>query len=528
MTETPKKIVIKPALRMHRLFAGRDTAHGVFRPGKQKKNERNKVKGGQATELGPATPLLWEKHLRGEEGLGVFMLRLDGMVRFGAIDVDIYSLDHAPLARKIAKAKLPLVVCRSKSGGAHLYLFGKEDLPAGLVRKKLAEWAVLLDLYGLKQRKEDKVEFFPHKSQLAGENDFGKYLNMPYFKENGGERWGVAPGGRVMPTLAFLDYAEKLSVTVKELEEFKSEVDSTLVDGPPCLQTLCGAGPIGEFRNNVLLNLGVYLRQRFPDDWKEKLEEYNRKLIDPPLPAKEIVALTKSVGKAEYNYTCKQEPIEKRCNSTVCITRKYGVRAKAEDNGHYEGFTLNLGQLTKFDTIPPTWELEVNGKVINLTTDQWTTYRLFRKAVLEYRNIYPPQLTDKAWFAIIQDKMSSLETAAAPDDAGEPGRVRWYLEQYCLNNKTRTRDELKDNRAWWDEENGHIYFRLHPLLEFLHNHRVFIQPREITSFFRAWGFLHGQYNIKGVCVQWWKLPEFKTQTEPDEIPRPGRDNVSMS
>jgi hypothetical protein len=45
-------------------------------------------------------------------------------VRWGCIDIDSYAgFDHQKLINKIKQFKLPLVVCRSKSGGAHVFLF---------------------------------------------------------------------------------------------------------------------------------------------------------------------------------------------------------------------------------------------------------------------------------------------------------------------------------------------------------------------------------------------------------------------
>ena len=55
------------------------------------------------------------------------------------IDVDTYPLDYGVIVSKIRNLKLPLVMCRSKSGGAHIFLFTKEPVPAKLIREKLNE-----------------------------------------------------------------------------------------------------------------------------------------------------------------------------------------------------------------------------------------------------------------------------------------------------------------------------------------------------------------------------------------------------
>ena len=71
-------------------------------------------------------PEHYAEHLAGKLGLGLVPVRRDGTCRFAAIDIDIDSIDHPALLQKVLARKLPLTVCRSKSGGAHLYLFMKE------------------------------------------------------------------------------------------------------------------------------------------------------------------------------------------------------------------------------------------------------------------------------------------------------------------------------------------------------------------------------------------------------------------
>ncbi len=66
-------------------------------------------------------------------GLGIIPLKQNNKVRYCAIDIDVvhptnplrHSLEE--LEQLIIKFELPLLVCRSKSGGIHLYCFFKED-----------------------------------------------------------------------------------------------------------------------------------------------------------------------------------------------------------------------------------------------------------------------------------------------------------------------------------------------------------------------------------------------------------------
>ena len=70
----------------------------------------------------PLTVTLSNHTLMVQRVLVLFLWR-QNECKWGALDVDVYDLDHQTLRQKIQKLKLPLVHCGSKSGGAHLFLF---------------------------------------------------------------------------------------------------------------------------------------------------------------------------------------------------------------------------------------------------------------------------------------------------------------------------------------------------------------------------------------------------------------------
>ena len=55
-----------------------------------------------------------------------------------------YPLDHKLLITKIRKLKLPLVVCRSKSGGAHCFLFATDWIEAKEMQETLQQVSAAL------------------------------------------------------------------------------------------------------------------------------------------------------------------------------------------------------------------------------------------------------------------------------------------------------------------------------------------------------------------------------------------------
>ena len=226
------------------------------------------------------------------------MLRDDNSCSFGAIDVDIRgdvklhdTLED--LERKIEKT--PLVLCRSKSGGAHLYLFCEPPIAAVDMVSKLNEFAATMGYGG--------AEIFPKQISRANAQDRGNWINLAYWNGDQSERYAIHKGKK-LSLVKFLDLAEKKRTTWENLQSFKPELTNKFEDGPPCLQHIMTMGFPEGGRNISLFNAGVYFRKKNPDDWQEDLFAFNYE-IENPLPSSEVNGLIKSVSKKDYAYTCK-------------------------------------------------------------------------------------------------------------------------------------------------------------------------------------------------------------------------------
>jgi hypothetical protein len=161
------------ARRLSGLFAGHDAWHGTHGvPEWDAEKSKWKIKSTACTLPGAATEHLWRAHLDGRHPLGVMPIRRDSTCSWGSIDVDDYALDVVTVVGRVRKAGYPLVPCRSKSGGLHLFLFLREPEPAAAVRKCLAAIASALDY--------PDAEIFPKQDQLA-EDDKGSWILVPYF-----------------------------------------------------------------------------------------------------------------------------------------------------------------------------------------------------------------------------------------------------------------------------------------------------------------------------------------------------------
>ena len=139
------------------IFEGLDIAYGQHQPNGSRAD--GKQQGKSSVVRREVTDELWEKHLKGEgPSLGIIPIRADNTTKWGCIDIDDYPIDHHSLIIKIRKLKLPLVHCKSKSGGAHIFLFMKNTIASKTMKNKLSAIAALLG--------QSKSEIFPKQSGI--------------------------------------------------------------------------------------------------------------------------------------------------------------------------------------------------------------------------------------------------------------------------------------------------------------------------------------------------------------------------
>ena len=146
---------------------------------------------------------LWEGHLSGKgTGIGIIPINEDNMCKWGCVDVDQYPLDHKTLVEKINKLKLPLVVCRSKSGGAHCFLFTTDWIDAKDLQTTLQSISAALGYGG--------SEIFPKQVKLhLDRGDVGNFLNLPYYNAEEGLRYAIKEDGTSATLDEFFAMVEK-------------------------------------------------------------------------------------------------------------------------------------------------------------------------------------------------------------------------------------------------------------------------------------------------------------------------------
>ena len=488
------------AVRLDDLFRGLQRAHGSYTPAGPDPAKKGKISGKAVTLYEQPTLEKWHAHLEGSQGLGIVPIDEQNEVRWGAIDIDEYRAGLVEEVEELTrKLKLPVVCLRTKSGGVHVYAFVTEPISAGVMRSKMIEMAAALGVAG--------VEIYPKQVKLAGERDCGNWLNMPYFDAKNTTRYAVYKG-RGLTLEEFLDLASALRSTPQDFIKISCTTGGYFDDGPPCLQTLAGQGIGAGARNEALFAMGIYAKLKHPTQWEDKVDELNQLIVQPPLASREVQAVIKSLGRKEYFYPCSKPPIVNFCNKALCRTREYGI-----GQGDVQP-SLEIGNLVKLCTEPPTWIIDVEGARFELETEDLMSQARFGKLCVEKINKWPTPVKPLVWQALIQTRLDTAEIVEAPVEASPEGRFMWHLEQFCVvSAPARAREELLLGKPWTDE--GWHYFRSEDLMRYLNQHHFRdITPRKAWSLLRTKvGARHKQFQVKGRCVQCWSVPEYAKQTQ---------------
>ena len=420
-----------------KIFTGLERAHGCTYVDK-KGADGLKVKGKSFVKREPVTEELWQNHLNGiEPSLGIIPIDEENKCRWGCIDVDKYTLDHKEIIKKINTYKLPLITCRSKSGGAHIFLFTTESVPAKLMRDKLISVSAILGF--------GNAEVFPKQIELKSQDDTGNFLNLPYFI---------------------------IKISPKELQDLKIQrPPSEFSDGPPCLESLTRE-KLEDGRDRVLFQYMVYAKKKWPEEWRNKLSTFNHKYFATPL-TDDIIERKKKDNK-DYGFKCTEEPMCNHCDKQLCKTRKFGI-----------GTQLLFPQLSDLQIVkldPPIYRLNVDGERVELKSEQLQEQRLFVRACMDQIHKYPPKLKPKDYDIMVTALMANPELVEAPAGASKLEQLSQHLENYCTSRTAEgaTKEDMESGNVW--NKGGYHHFIFGEFFhKFLHRHK-WSEKYDVTNF----------------------------------------------
>lgn len=475
--------------QFHELFVGRDDAYGRYKIGPSATpNERGKLEGQAYTKRDVVTEELYASHLAGEESLGIVPIRIDGTTMWFAIDVDTYDNDslHRGLLQKIKDNSLPLVMTKSKSGGAHLWCFLTEPM---LAKQAIEVASQYLKILGLPK----DTEIFPKQTEVDKEN-VGNWINLPYF---GDTRPGVTLRDKVeeLTLEEFLKFAnhhlakpEDISHHHAEAEEVEKAINEGS-DAPPCIDAMEANGLQEGSRNDSMFHVATYMKRKYPDDWEDKVLDWNAEFCDPPLGS-ELRVIINQHSKTQYQYRC--HLFESICSKKLCMTRKYGIGGGATDGV----LPFRVGHIRKINSEEPVYYVSIDGDEIRMTIDDLTDYTRVKKLIIKRLDKNPPNVKQQTWDSALTTLMDDIIIEEAPSIVGETGLTLDLLQRFIDDfSQDENREDAAAGQPYVDGERA--YFQSTGFLSFMSSHVKGVRHERVWSVLKEEAGAHEETFEKG-------------------------------
>ena len=498
-----------------KIFEGYNSARGSFTRDKSKLP--GKAEGKSLVYREEVTKTMWENHLNGiEPSLGIMPVNENSEAQWGCIDVDDFNLDYEGILQNIRKLELPLIMVRSKSGCAHIFLFIKKFIPAEEIKFVMNVFAAQLGI-------ADKMDrIYPMQTEFL-QGGTGSWLNMPYFNLDEGGRYAYKDD---MESASIEEFFEMYNTYVQEdLDKYlqaepqqKLKPKEKKIKKPcelPCIKN-CKAANNGKIpkgsRNEFLFHQGVYYNKAHEDISKAEgiiktpetlLREFNSNSMVEPLDEKEILIVSQSLKKNEYKYKCKVPQIKKYCDVSKCKTNPAGItpdEAKELITAHDI-----LGSIHEYGSVPPKFFMYVQVKKtsetlkpvrVEFTGSELKNKALFMKKLHDWGH-FPPKVLDQMKPNDFADFIDGLLERRGFEVASEEANIDFdfkVLMRDFLEKTTVSLDkaDMLDGACFYDRKKQVMHFKLNKLQQYLQAARQPMHSRELT--FKITKILNGKKN----------------------------------
>jgi TOTE conflict system primase-like protein len=419
--------------RLYRLFRSNQRSVGRFDP------KTGKVR----TDYRGPTVQDFLEHLETRTGVGCVPIQDDNFCWWAAIDIDNHGQEEdvpiAPIDAKVKELKIPVIPCRSKSGGVHVYLFLEKAQPAARIRNIMAKWAGVLGYGG--------SEIFPKQSILRSNTDgrqqMGNWINLPYLGADATNRYAYRDGKKLKLD-EFLTYAEKNRATEADLNTASIAGHE---NAPPCVQKMMMLGVDTGHRNEAMYQTVIYLKKAYPEAFEAQAVALNAVIFAKPLARSELMRTIGSASRPSYSFRCGEEPAHSLCDRDLCVTRKFGINRNEFDLLNTQATLPEFTELTKYLSEPVRWEMKIGGKLVtNVSTQALLDWKIMREFIAERLTRVVPKIKDVEWERILTPIMANARIVEAPDDASVAGTIRERLREFASKADLTSKGEDTDER----------------------------------------------------------------------------------
>jgi len=256
-----------------------------------------------------------------------------------------------------------------------------------------------------------------------------------------------------------------------------------------------------------LFQMGIYLRNRFPNELEDKLDEYNRKYFKPPLPSREVQTIFKQVQDSKYFYRCEEPTFKSVCEKIRCQSQKFGVGNAGKDD---------ITSLKKWVSDNPMYELTHNGKVIILSVDQLSSHAEYRKACIAQADISPRPVAPAVWADMVDGLLKNMglgDFIQLPGEVSQKGQFLSQLQIFIENNKgAKDRQDVLLGQVF--EVEDAFFFKPQVFRDFLKAKRFNkISDSHQYKLFSEFGGKTAKLKVINKSEHVWKIPNDILETE---------------
>ena len=434
--------------------------------------EKNKIKPPYVWSGEPVTPTHYQQHLDGKISIGIQPCTREGKVSFGCIDVDPSNYKDfkvSALLFLIEQHELPVVPCRSKSGGLHIYLFMKEEISAQTMRDALLTLLLPLQLKRTTELYPKQVELVPdEKGNLAG-----NFINLPYHNKNETTRYAVNKNNEPLSLEEFIKTAQNCKLTAADLNNLITKCNEAVLkggapefaDGPCCLQRL-SKSKLTDGRDRFMYNYMVFAKKKYKDKWQDKVSAANYSYLIDPWDKAHLDKKIKAWDKDTAGHTCNDEIIGPQCMKHICVKRAFGVVSDAT-----KAFPLISGLQILYYTIPVLRFMveKPNGTPVQCEATDPTTFTTQRKLlnIIWLQAHFMPEPLNPTKYREFLNQVIKNPTVIRPAEGTEDkDQLYPHLYDFCINGiKATKKSEIRGGLCW--TEGGYHYFLFSSFFETL-------------------------------------------------------------
>lgn len=385
---------------------------------------------------------IFQKHLRGERAIGISPINEDNEAIFGVIDIDMYNVPEkiVKLIDVLYEYAIPLVPCRTKSGGLHLYLFLRSFTSAERVKQSLEN---VVRIFAIDKLFTDSsgnchTEVFPLQTTVSSKKK-GHTITVPYFNALGTPpvpvSYMIGKALKPVSIAYFFDYVKSKLCTIESLEEALNKLPFS--DAPPCIQSIYLSEILGESsgRNNFLYSAAIYYKKKLGiEDFGTYVLELNKEL-PVPLEESDVQNTIKSVASKEGFYKCRDIPLKTFCNKKVCKSREFGLGL--EKGGRFSG--ADFGNLTRVKCEDPyyIWEVRFDTtkefqKLTFKDAGELLNQRAFVTKCIDLLNQAPFIVKENDWHTVVNQALLHVkeEKVAISADTTEGAKIKRAFVKY--------------------------------------------------------------------------------------------------